>query len=361
MNKVQLRMSTAVAVLCFLLALPGGALGASSDTNTSAADLAARMTEYSASNEVLRAYIQFQSQIREAQVNIDRARREVEEASAQNALALSNRLQSIEQSLAAQRALESKTIDAMQSTGRFMLQAVSVFAGVAFVAIVLTAFFQWRAVNRIAEISGSIPAGRPMTPLASLPALGLSEHHLVTSSEGSGAGLLETIERLEHRLSDLEQATTPPLEEHPPEARASEKNGENGENGAHSEEAPAVSRPTPKEPAASEPAAGNKSLVSKGQSLLNEDKTEEAIACFDEALSQNPNDTDALVKKGAALEKLRKLPEAIECYDRAIALDNSLTIAYLHKGGLYNRMERFSEAVDCYEQALRTQEKRRAA
>jgi tetratricopeptide (TPR) repeat protein len=345
------------------LALPGGALAAS-DTNASAADLAARMTEYSASNEVLRAYIQFQSQIREAQVTIDRARREVEEASAQNALILSNRLQSIEQSLAAQRALESKTIDAMQSTGRFMLKTVSIVAGVGFVAIVLTAFFQWRAVNRIAEISGSIPAGRPMTPLASLPALGLSEQHLVTSGEGSGAGLLETIERLEHRLSDLEQATNPPLEEHPPEERASEKNGENGENGGngtHAEEAPAVSRPTPKAPAASAPAAGNNSLVSKGQSLLNEDKTEEAIACFDEALSQNPNDTDALVKKGAALEKLRKLPEAIECYDRAIALDNSLTIAYLHKGGLYNRMERFSEAVDCYEQALRTQEKRRAA
>jgi tetratricopeptide (TPR) repeat protein len=360
MNKVQLRKSTAVAVLCFLLALPGGALAAA-DTNSSAADLAARMTEYSASNEVLRAYIQFQSQIREAQASIDRARREVEEASAQNALTLSNRLQSIEQSLAAQRTFEAKTFDAMQSTGRFMLTAVSIFAGVGFVAIVLTVFFQWRTVNRIAEISGSIPAGRPMTPLPSLPALGLSEQHLVTSSEGSGAGLLETIERLEHRLSDLEQATNPPLEEHPPETRASEKNGENGGNGAHAEEAPAGSRPTPREPAASEPATGNKSLVSKGQSLLNEDKTEEAIACFDEALSQNPNDTDALVKKGAALEKLRKLPEAIECYDRAIALDNSLTIAYLHKGGLYNRMERFSEAVDCYEQALRTQEKRRAA
>jgi tetratricopeptide (TPR) repeat protein len=197
-----------------------------------------------------------------------------------------------------------------------------------------------------------------MTPLTSLPALDINEDHLVASGETSGAGLLDTIERLEHRLSDLEQATNPPLEDHSPEDAAPEKNGGNG---AHSDDPPPVSKATPKEPAAAGPADGNKSLLNKGQTLLNQDKTEEAIACFDELLSQNPNDTDALVKKGAALEKLRKLPEAIECYDRAIALDNSLTIAYLHKGGLYNRMERFSEAVDCYEQALRTQEKRRAA
>jgi tetratricopeptide (TPR) repeat protein len=69
--------------------------------------------------------------------------------------------------------------------------------------------------------------------------------------------------------------------------------------------------------------------------------------------------TFALVKNGAALERLRKSDEAIACYDQAIAADNAMTVAYLYKGGLFNRLERFSEALECYEQALRTQENRR--
>ena len=100
-------------------------------------------------------------------------------------------------------------------------------------------------------------------------------------------------------------------------------------------------------------------LIGKGQSLLNVDKAEEALACFDEVLTLDAQNAEALVKKGTALERLRKLEEAIECYNRAIVADGSMTIAYLYKGGLFNRLERFTEAMECYEQALRTQEKRR--
>jgi tetratricopeptide (TPR) repeat protein len=99
-------------------------------------------------------------------------------------------------------------------------------------------------------------------------------------------------------------------------------------------------------------------LLGKGQSLLNLDKADEALACFDEVLGLRADHSEALVKKGTALEKLRRLNEAAECYDRAIAADHTLTIAYLCKGGLFNRMERYNEALECYELALRTQEKR---
>ena len=100
-------------------------------------------------------------------------------------------------------------------------------------------------------------------------------------------------------------------------------------------------------------------LLGKGQSLLNLDQAEEALACFDQVLTLDPNHPEALVKKGAALERLRKLDEAIACYDQAIAADSSMTVAYLYKGGLFNRMERFGEALECYEKALHTQETRR--
>jgi tetratricopeptide (TPR) repeat protein len=319
-----------IGFVCLCLALPGAAL-AVPETNSPA--------ENSISNETLRAYLQLQEQIRDAQLAIERTRRESETAALKNAEAMTSRLQAIEQSIAAQRArdleaMQSTTrfIEAMQSTGRFMLIVLSVFAGAGFLGIVLTAFFQWRTVNRLTEFAAAPPAARGLLP--AVTALPAADNRLMDS------GLLGAVERLERRILELEQSFHPPLNEH-----TVEKNGGHG------------SRP---EALSSEVAAQIKALVDTGQTLVNQDKVQEAIDSFDEALALDPDNTDALVKKGAALEKIRKLPEAIECYDHAIAVDSSMTIAYLYKGGLYNRMERFSEAVECYEQALRTQEKRAA-
>jgi tetratricopeptide (TPR) repeat protein len=156
--------------------------------------------------------------------------------------------------------------------------------------------------------------------------------------------LLLTVERLEKRIRELEEGTSGPHREGRPEKRqAGNANGGSTENGTHVDTNARVTV-----------------LLGKGQSLLNVDKPEEALACFDEVLALEAHNPEALVKKGAALERLRKLNEAIECYDHAIQADNTMTIAYLYKGGLFNRMERFNEALECYEQALRTQEKRAA-
>jgi tetratricopeptide (TPR) repeat protein len=94
-------------------------------------------------------------------------------------------------------------------------------------------------------------------------------------------------------------------------------------------------------------------LLGKGQVLLDLDRAEEALACFDEVLKLEPGHAEALVRKGQALEQARKPDEAIVCYDRAIAADHTFTMAYLHKGGLCNRLERHAEALQCYEEALK--------
>ena len=60
------------------------------------------------------------------------------------------------------------------------------------------------------------------------------------------------------------------------------------------------------------------------------------------------------------MERQYKMNEAVECYDRAISADGSLTVAYLYKGGLCNRLERFKEALECYEKALHSHEQRAA-
>jgi tetratricopeptide (TPR) repeat protein len=294
-------------------------------------------------SQELRTYLQLQEQLHATRLAIESVGAEAKQAAAQNAEDLAVRLHALEQAVATQRA---KELEVMQSSNRNMLYVAGAFASIGCVAMLLMGYYQWRTVNRLAELSTAIPAGAValggMRPIA---AIGPGSMHEVTAAPAINPNpdLLETIQRLEKRVRELEHASPAPLTNGGPSGEsngvAHETNGGDG--------VPAV-----------EEVKSVSLLLGKGQSLLNLDKAEEALDCFDEALALEPNNAEALVKKGTALERLRKLNEAIECYDGAIAADKSMTIAYLYKGGLFNRMERFGEALECYEMALRTQEDR---
>jgi len=295
--------------------------------------------------DVMRAYLQLQEQLHATQLALERNQRETEAAATRHAEALAARLQTLETELVAQRTQEigarAKELDAIRSANRVMVTIGGVFVVVAFFAMMLTAYFQWRAVGRLTEFSvlaqSSIALGRA-------PTLGVgpagADAHLGSGVLGEqlSSRLLGALERVEKRILELEHAARKPLGE--PSADA----------GAFSADGPGEGK-------------GKRIavLLAKGESLLSLDKTEEALACYDEILALEPEHTEALVKKGDALEQLRRIDDAIGCYDRAIAADGSLTVAYLHKGGLFNRLERYEEALQCYEQALRTQERSRAA
>jgi len=291
--------------------------------------------------DTLRSLLHVQEQLHATQLAIERNRRETDAAAARSAETLDTRLQGIAQALAAQRAQELET---MQNANRVMLIVAESFAGLGFVALLLTAYFQWRIISRLADISAALPFTRA---LGAAPTLEVDDTHRLGPGPApeSNQRLLGALDRLEQRILELEHTTRLPLKEGEPAPRA----------GALPD---AASDTDPAKPGGPD-AAQITVLLGKGQSLLNLDHAEEALACFDAVLALDANHPEALVKKGAALERLRKLDEAVACYDRAIAADGSLTVAYLYKGGLFNRMERFSEALECYEQALRTQETRR--
>jgi tetratricopeptide (TPR) repeat protein len=211
-----------------------------------------------------------------------------------------------------------------------MLLLAGIVAGAVFLAVLLAAYLQTRALRRFAEIAQALPMNQALQ-LAGVPAAPL----LGNGTAEANARLTVTIERLEKRIRELEggQSTKPAL-------TAGNAAGAAGTSAA----------------------TGNiEALLAKGQSLLNAGQAAAAVACFDTALALDPQHTEVLVKKGAALEKLAKLDDAIACYDRAIAADGGLTIAYLYKGGVFNRLERYHEALACYEQALKTQERAPAA
>jgi tetratricopeptide (TPR) repeat protein len=342
MTKARIPGLKMLGILC-VLALLAATNSYSQDSVASTAATTPPATNPE-SNDALRAYLQIQEQMHATQLAVERNRQEAEAAAAQNVLTLSNHLAAIEQSLLVQRA--SEAADA-QHTNRVLLAIIGFFAIVGFATALCTAYFQWRAVSRLADISAALPIARGLPALTTGAALGLGEHEALsnTAVEQSNARLLGFIEHLEKRLAELEHTTSTSLPEIP-----STGNGDV----SHTPE-PTVAFADGEKP------ARIPALLEHGQSLLNGDRSEEAVACFDEILAIDANHAEALVKKGAALEKLRRPQEAIECYDRAIAADNTMTIAYLHKGGLCNRLERYSEAMECYERALHTQEKERAA
>jgi tetratricopeptide (TPR) repeat protein len=318
----------AVFVLLVSVGVSAGAEGAAGLTATNKAEEVV--------TQELRSYLQLQEQLRATQLAIESNRQAATMVTLKTAEALSDRMQAIEQSLSIQRTRE---LEVMQSSNRIVLIVAGCFAGLGFLAMLLMGYFQWRTVNRLAEISAAIPpTNLAVGSTRMLPAPGTRD------LSNGGPDLLGVVNQLEKRLMELEHVSTVSLE-----------NGDSTGNGHHSNAEQAHAHPGNVN---AEEADRVALLLAKAQSLLNVDQPDEALVCLDEALSLDSHNAEALVKKGTAFERMRKLNEAIECYDQAIEADHSMTIAYLYKGGLFNRMERFNEALQCYEQALRTQEKR---
>jgi tetratricopeptide (TPR) repeat protein len=288
-----------------------------------------------ASQDSLRNYLQIQEQLHNTQVAIEQYRQAAEAAVASNSQALDARLGAMERTLASQQVEELK---GRERSERMLLLASGTFAGVGFLVLLIAAFLQLTAVNRLAATAASF-AAHPAH------ALGMGDAQLLPSRalQQSTASFLGIIERLEQRIHEMEATTG-----------ASKTLPENTFAGAGSK--------TEAGPLAPADKAGEVNLLAnKVHTLLKLDKPEAALACLDELLALDPGNADALVKKGAALERLQRFDEAIQYYDCAIAQDNSMTMAYLYKGGVYNRLERYSEALACYEQALKTRSEGHAA
>ena len=62
-------------------------------------------------------------------------------------------------------------------------------------------------------------------------------------------------------------------------------------------------------------------LSKNGKKLLEDGKFEEALAFFEQALLNNPNDPDLLNSKGVTLRSLGRYDEAIECFNKSLEID----------------------------------------
>ena len=197
-----------VLLALMLCSLSAGQLGAEPG---SAANAAGRADETN-SQETLRSYLQLQEQIHATQLAVERSRTQAEAAAAETAKTFTARLQGIETALASQRAQE---LEAMQSSNKVMLLVAGLFAALGLLAMLFMAYFQWRTINRLAEISAALPLAHALGSGPAVGALGAGDPHLVTVSlpEQSNQRLLGALDRLEKRIHELEHTTHPPVNE----------------------------------------------------------------------------------------------------------------------------------------------------
>ncbi|HVU07798.1 MAG TPA: tetratricopeptide repeat protein [Verrucomicrobiae bacterium] len=275
----------------------------------------------------LNGYLLIQEQLHATQLAIENNRQEAEAEAKRNADEMSARIQTLEQTISAQRAHDA---EANQKIEQLTLILAGAFGLLCLGGVLLIGYLQWRAVTRLVALA--VPRS---------PVVAAGNGHVLPSLavEESNARLFGAVDKLEKRILELEQFSRAPLaEKNSPEAHQSK----NITSVADERETHVVA------------------LLAEGQRLLDAHKPEKAMECFDSILSVEPQHAEALLKKAGALEKLDRLDEAIAYYDRAIAADDSLAIAYLQKGGLFNRLARYEEAMECYEKALHSQEKRAA-
>lgn len=92
--------------------------------------------------------------------------------------------------------------------------------------------------------------------------------------------------------------------------------------------------------------------VNKAVALGTLGRNDEELECYEKALSIAPEYAEAWYNKGLALNNLRRFEEAISCYDRALAMNPSQAEVWVNKGSALGNLGRFEEEISCYKKAL---------
>ncbi len=97
----------------------------------------------------------------------------------------------------------------------------------------------------------------------------------------------------------------------------------------------------------------------KGIALVESNRYEEAIECYDKAIEINAEDADVWYNKGVALDGLYRDEEArecydnaIECYDKLIEIDPEDATEWNNKGVALVGLNRNEEAIECFDKLI---------
>jgi tetratricopeptide (TPR) repeat protein len=112
--------------------------------------------------------------------------------------------------------------------------------------------------------------------------------------------------------------------------------------------APEMERPkrTPEMPAGD-------TWFNRGVAFEKMGRSEEAVECFDKAITERPHDSWAWFNKGVSLHRMGMIAEAMKCYDKALALEPNDPDVLSNKGIALRSIGKTEEAIECYLTALK--------
>ena len=297
------------------------------------------------SDMVTASLLQIQEQLHNTQLALQENQQMAAALARNNSDLLAAHLQSLEQTLLAQRASE---IDEEHRTAAWTLLLTGII-GLAGLGILLwMVYLQARAFTKLTEISAQQSAA-----LANASAV----HQLAAPAravvENSNANLIEAVGQLRERVTELEHGTLSLVSGANMGAKANGITAGTGiPNGDSNGNANGNSNGNGSGRAKTE-------VLEEGQRFLDQNDPRQALEIIDRFLAGHPDDPEALLQKADALQKVGRNDEALAHYNLVIAADSTLAVAHLQKGGLLNRLRRYDEALNCYEQALQAQEKKR--
>ena len=159
----------------------------------------------------LNAFLQIQEQLHATQLLIESNRVAAAAEAQRNAADLNARIQVLEQTVATQRASEN---EATQKAQRLTLILAGAFGVVGLAAMLFMAYFQWRTVTRLVELSALRPSALALDDGNASPMLSAGEVHAAPERAAvqlSNARLFNVVERLEKRILELEHTARAPL------------------------------------------------------------------------------------------------------------------------------------------------------
>lgn len=86
--------------------------------------------------------------------------------------------------------------------------------------------------------------------------------------------------------------------------------------------------------------------------LAQDGRLQEAVACYDRALSASPDNPKILYNKAIALLGMGRYEESLACSQRAIRIDPYEAGLWINKGMALEKLGRSTEAIDALEQAV---------
>jgi len=265
------------------------------------------------------------TELREKMGSIERTSKEVAEkwnAVAQQNTTLSNVLTGLQQTIVNQR---EKEIELSKQSHSFILKVIAGAATAVFLVFLLSYWFQLRALNRVMEVSNLLPP--PRNPA------------LLEAGTAQASSLLSAIKTLETRIQHLEI---------PGHAHGASEDL----NGTHTTTASANLLNLGSFESAPSSPTSLALLLAKGQTLLDMDRLQDALGCFQEALMIDSNNAEAYLKKGIALERLNRLEPALDAYDEALRLNPKRAITHASKARVLAALHRYDEAISVYDSAL---------